>query len=362
MLRSVVRAALGVAALGVALTSPLHAQLQLPEGVTIRLSGQLHVQFNTTSRDSALGTALPESEFLIRRARVALDIRLSDLLSARLDPDFSGGTVEVRDAYARLTLGDPFRVTVGQFKRPFDVFELTSSSRLLVVERSGDVRGVTACGQIGRVCTFSALTEGLLFADRDVGVMVDGGVAADRLRYAVALTNGRPTGATEDNTNKSVTGRVTVRPVADIAVGVNAARKDYTHLTSGDEQFAFGWGADLEVGDFDAGPHVFAGVVGGDNWLAPTGPTTVATFLTAQVIASYRVPLPGAVVNGVQPVLRVSWADPDTDIADDGGWLVTPGLILHLGGRTSLHGNVDIWKPQLGNTEYSIKSQVFLYF
>jgi hypothetical protein len=50
--------AVGLAAV---VPAPLPAQLRLPDGVTGRLSGRLHVQFNTTSVDSAGGEALPAS-------------------------------------------------------------------------------------------------------------------------------------------------------------------------------------------------------------------------------------------------------------------------------------------------------------
>ena len=61
------------------------------------------------------------------------------------------------DAYVRLTFGSGFRATIGQFKRPFDVFELTSSTQTLVIERAGGVDGVSACaGPGGRPMTGAA--------------------------------------------------------------------------------------------------------------------------------------------------------------------------------------------------------------
>lgn len=364
MVRSIVRGAGAAVVTGaMCIATPATAQLRLPDGISGRLSGRLHVQFNTTSVDEVNGTPLASSEFLIRRARLTFDVTFNDLVSARIEPDYgTGGTFNLKDAYVRLTFDPALRATLGQFKRPFDLFELTSSSQILVVERAGGIRGVDGCGPLGTVCSLSALTEDLELSDRDLGVMVDGTLPGGRVRYAASLTNGQGLNARETNGNKSYTGRVSVTLVRDVVVGVNAARKDYVHPTSGAERFVTGWGADVEIGNFTRGVHVQAGVVGGGNWTIGTTAEAVATFLAAQAIATYKIPLAHKYLRAVEPVARASWGDPDTDAPDDGGWLLTPGLILHFGGRTSLHANVDVWRPQEGDTEYSFKSQMFFYF
>jgi hypothetical protein len=362
-----IRTSLGAAAclLGLASAIPaeLPAQVRLPEGVTVRLSGRLHMQLNTTSVDSADGEALPQSEMLIRRARLTFDVSLNDLLSARIEPDYgTGGSFSLRDAWVRFTFDPAVRATVGQFKRPFDVFELTSSSQILVVERAGGIRGVNGCGALGAVCSLSTLTEDLEYADRDLGLLVDGALPGDRVRYAVAVTNGAGLNTRETNGNKQFTARLSVTPVRGVAVSVNGARKDYLHPTSGVDRFTTGWGADVELGDFTDGPHVQAGVVGGGNWTIGTSDTEVASFLAWQVIATYKAPLGHRYLRAIEPVARMSWGDPDTDVADDGGWLATPGIIVHFGGRTSWHANLDWWLPQTGPDEVSFKTQLFFYF
>jgi hypothetical protein len=54
--------------------------------------------------------------------------------------------------------------------------------------------------------------------------------------------------------------------------------------------------------------------------------------------------------------------DPDIAHDDDGGAVVTPGLMFYLGGKNKIGANVDIYSPQSGNTECSFKVQMFLYF
>ena len=85
-------------------------------------------------------------------------------------------------------------------------------------------------------------------------------------------------------------------------------------------------------------------------------------FLTGQVIAAYRRPLSGRRISGVEPVARASWADPNRSAARDDGWLLTPGVILHLRGQSMVYVNVDVWLPKAGTTEYALVSQVSVNF
>jgi hypothetical protein len=350
-------------------TGTAAAQLQLPDGVSVRLSAMMQTQFNTTSVDSAGGAAVPATEMLVRRARLTFDLTVGPLLSARLEPDYYGfsslggtGLFTLRDAWVRATFGSGLRATLGQFKRPFDLFQLAAASQLLVVERTGAIRGVQACGGLATVCSYSGLAAGLLYADRDVGLMLDGDLTAGRIHYAAAVTNGRAMNLRETNSNKSYTGRVAVRPWKDVAVGVNLGRHDYVHPTSGSQSFATGWGADVEVGDYAGGVHAQAGVIGGDDWQLATGPDAVARFLGMQGILAYKVPVRHKWVSSIEPVARASWGDPDTSVEGDDGWLLTPAVNVYLGGRNMLLTDLDVWAPSVGRTQYSFKTQLNFYF
>lgn len=353
-----------VLALGLPATPVVAQQVSVADGISVKMSGRLHVQFNTTSVDSLDGAPLFANEILIRRARLTFDIKFNDLLTARVEPDYSvilgAGLFSLRDAYVRATFGPEFRATLGQFKRPFDVFELTSSSQILVIERTGAIRGVR-CGELSATCSLSTLSAGLLYSDRDVGIMLDGEVGG-RLRYAAALTNGQLQNVRETNSGKSVTGRVALLPLKDVVIAGNVAYKDYLHPNTDAPAHAVAWGADVEVGNFTRGLHIQTGVIGGDNWRVAIGDTAVARFLTGQLIATYKAPLSHRWIKGLEPVVRASWTDPVRSQADDDGWLVTPGVILHFGGRTMLHTNLDVWVPTVGDTEYAFRTQMNFYF
>ena len=76
-----------------------------------------------------------------------------------------------------------------------------------------------------------------------------------------------------------------------------------------------------------------------------------------------RLPLHGDPrYSAVEPIARISWADPDTNTDDDEGIVLTPGIALHLTGRNMLVANVDVWSPSTGDTEWSFKFQSFLHF
>jgi len=369
------RRSVGCAGLGALIAwlvaSPAAAQqISLGDSLQVRLSGRVHIQFSSTSVDSAGAQAVPTTEFIIRRARLSFDMRVNGLLSARLEPDYStsngSGRFNLRDAWVRLTFGPGLRATLGHFKRPFDLFQLASTTQLVVAERMGQVRGVRACGPLFLVCSYSSLAAGLQYADRDLGLLLDGDAVPRRVRYAVSLTNGEAPFSLETSSGKQLTGRLSAVPASGVTVSVNASAKDYRHPLTAVPAHAVGWGADLEVGDYDGGPHLQAGVIGGDNWrtarLAPLDTADVVAFLAGQMIATWRLPLAGRWVSDIEPLARVSWADPNRTLARDEAWLVTPGVVVHLRPRSMFFVNVDVWLPRAGDTEYALVSQMSVNF
>ena len=149
---------------------------------SLRIGGRLHGQYQGSSVDGAV------NDFFIRRARVIVDGTFSDFLVGRVQADFAPGATALQDAYVRMNLDPAFRISVGQFKRAFDLFELSSSTDLAIVERSGKIRGYSTCNGVGSVCSFSRLTESLGFAGRDVGIKIDG--SSGTISYQATFTNG----------------------------------------------------------------------------------------------------------------------------------------------------------------------------
>ncbi len=327
----------------------------------LTVTGRVHLQWNTTSIADEIS-----NEFLIRRARITADLDINDWISGKVQPDFGEGGISLKDAYLRLTFDPGFRATFGQFKRPFDLFELTSSTQIQVVERAGGIRGVDTCSGPGGVCSYSRFTEKLEYSDRDIGVMIDGTPGGGQVKYMVAVTNGAGANSEEENDAKSFSGRLEVTPVEDLVIAGNIGIHDYINesaATGPEDEYAIAFGGDVEYGNFNEGLHVLAGVTAGDNWSNLDAQGDPTTFVTAQGIVSFKIRVENArFLEAVEPVGRVSWGEPDNDVSDDEGFLFTPGLMLFFSGRNKLGINVDIYSPSEGDTEYSVKVQSYLHF
>ncbi|MBI4513781.1 MAG: hypothetical protein HY702_06685 [Gemmatimonadetes bacterium] len=356
-------------ALVLPLLTASQSRAQGNEGVKIRaraleitISGRMHEQFNTTSV-----TSEPGSEFLIRRARPELGVKVNDFVEGALSVDFGEGELDLKDAYVRLNFDPALQITFGQFKRPFDLFELTSSTQILVIERTGKIRGA-------EVSSLSRFTERLRYSDRDVGVQITGHDRRGLLHWAAALTNGEGANREDEDGEKALVGRLGVSPLKELAVWGGISTTPYaTEETaagepdpSGDHTRAVAFQVDGEWGNFDHGPHVQAGIAWGDNWRAIEGTDADApAFVTWQVIGTYKFPVrKNRFVQALEPVFRISQGDPDTDVEDDGGVLLTPGFVVYFAGRNKIAFNYDVWVPQGEDldTESSFKAQAYLHF
>jgi hypothetical protein len=336
-------------------STPALLQAQAAEGRAsdIEIGGRLQTQYAASSVD---GT---DADFFFRRARVLVDFGLTDQLEGRVQTEFEGGEAQLKDAYLRLTLSPAFRVSVGQFKRAFDLFELSSSTDLSIIERDGRVDGVSGCAGVGGLCSYSRLTEKLAFADRDQGIKVDG--HQGRVSWLATVTNGTGANTPDENGAKSFSGRLSLSLSDKVTVSGNLASHDYLGLDDQTER-ANAWAADVEYGGWRDGLHLEAAVTGGDNWKALYDSGDAPVFFAFQGMASVFLPTSSDLFTAVEPVARLSVADPDTGMDDDGGLVFTPGLMFYFVGKNKVGLNVDVWSPQAGDTEYSLKLQTFLYF
>jgi hypothetical protein len=320
---------------------------------TIRFGGRMHAQYSASSASSSI------DDFFFRRVRLIADIDVTDFFSARVQPDFAGGKALLQDAYVRLNFSDNLRISMGQFKRAFDLFELSSSTDLSIIERDGRVEGLSGCTGVSGVCSYSRLTEKLEYAARDQGIRLE--ASGGSLSFLATMTNGTGINVDDENGSKSYAGRLTLAATANIRVSGQYHLHDYAAPAGGNE-YAGAWSVDVEVGTWRDGLHVQAAVTGGDNWKALDPSGDAAPFTAFQAVVSYYIPVEGSRFIGVEPLGRVSYADPDGDTDDDGAFIFTPGLMAYIQGRTKLGVNLDVFSPQTGNTEYSFKAQAFLYF
>lgn len=347
MRRSILAAVAAVMVLAPSVEAQISAR-----SAEIRIGGRLHQQFDASSVD---GEA---SNFFTRRARLIVDGTFNDFISGRVQADFAG-TAKLVDAYIRMNFSPEFRVSFGQFKRSFDIFELASSTDLSLIERTGKVTGYDMCTGVGSICSYSRLTEALGYADRDSGIRVDG--SSGTFSYQATLTNGTKLNSSDENDGKTFAGRVSLMAAENVQVSANAAVKDY--LDPADEtQHAVAFGGDVQVGTWRDGLLVQGSVVSGDNWMSLDGADNPGGFVTSQVAVSFYFPVDGDRIAGIEPIGRISVADPDDGIDDDGGLLITPGFMIYFMGKNKIGFNYDYYSPATGDSVSGFRFGTFLYF
>ena len=338
------------------LPGALAAQMEISaRDAPVRFGGRLHSQFATSS--AAGGKS---ADFFTRRARFTIDVRVSPLLDARIQPDFGGGKLDLKDAYFRLSFDRALRLSMGQFKRAFDVFELNSSTEMVVVERTGRIDGVDECAGPGGVCSLSRFTEKLGYSDRDVGVKADGSIGG-RVGYMVTLTNGTGGSGPDENSGKSLAARLSLRLASSVELSGNVSRRDYVDVDGGTAA-ATAYGGDLKIGGFRDGSHLQVGVVRGANWRHPSSSGQMARFLAWQAVASRYFPLEDSPLAAIEPMVRLGGGDPDLDANLDAGLIVTPGLFVYVKSRNRIGANLDVYDSGSGARSHSFKLQTYLYY
>ena len=122
------------------------------------------------------------------------------------------------------------------------------------------------------------------------------------------------------------------------------------------------YGAEVEIGTWRNGPHLVVNALRGRNWKL----SDEATFRAFQMMGFWYRALPeGAPVAGVEPMLRVSWADTDGEDPTGGrvaGRVVTPGFMVYLNGRNGLATNLDLYSATKFGNHWSLKVQAFMFF
>lgn len=177
----------------------------------------------------------------------------------------------------------------------------------------------------------------------------------------MTLTNGTGVGTPDENDGKSVSGRASVDATDNIVVSGHIGVHDYLDPTM-ETAHAVAWGGDIEIGTWRDGLLVQAAFAGGDNWRALGVGGAPGQFLAAQAIASYYHTVDGGRLVGIEPLARVSIADPNGSLNQDGGTLVTPGVMFYLMGKNKIGINLDYYVPRTGDSEFSFRVGTFLYF
>jgi hypothetical protein len=343
-----------------------HGRLQL-QGWSSSCSGFVPGLPGNDPNTACQAGASPFDMFL-RRARGSITAGLFDFLDVKLQLDFSGfDDVAIKDGFARLKFFPALNVRFGNMKRPFDGFQLTSSSQMIIIERDLDIPGISSL----RSLSLDELTTRFRASDRDVGIELSGEVAGGRVSYWVGYFAGQQIqDALDTLPNADSRGQWIARAQANLQVGempldiaVAGAVTDRPFVTDDGVTFTGKYFTNLEfwlqLGGFNEGLLVQGGYVYGQNpFMNREGdlldflPTDeFARAQTFQVNTGWRfITRPkdyqGSIakrpVEAIQPVFRVTWADANTDIARDDNWGITPGVQIFFYGRNKLALNWDL--------------------
>lgn len=319
------------------------AQRQFTTGeYQFRLEGIVHAQFAAGSAEGDRAT-----DWNIRRARLDFRATAWDRVSGRFQPEFKNGSPELKDAWLRFDAARALRVSVGRFKRAFDIFELNSSSEMVVVERAGrTLYDEHKCPRSKYYCSLSGFAAGLEYSARGDGIKLDGDVTS-RLSYMVTLTDGAGLDWSDGTAGSSAAIRVSAELAPKVALAFNASRRGFV-LDDDSHGHAAAWGADLDIGAFRDGTHFQAALIGGGNWrLAENAGDEVPRFLSAQAVLSHYVPLQSEWLAAVEPMARASWGDPRRGGGAGGAFLGTVGAFFYVTSKNRLGANLDIYRTPL---------------
>lgn len=100
--------------------------------VEINPRGRVHIDYAVHDEDNSdLGDG-----FRARRARIGLSGKIDDDWSFQIEYDFAENGSSANDVYLRYTGLGQGSITIGHFKVPFGLEELTSSNNITLIERS----------------------------------------------------------------------------------------------------------------------------------------------------------------------------------------------------------------------------------
>jgi hypothetical protein len=330
----------------------------------VEISGRVQQQFYSYDNDAYAESVGPRSNFFIRRARIEAGGKITERIAFYIQPSFEGGRslaadatcdlvtipagggtfepncgisgrsgVRLRDAWIELSARPESAATnvflrVGQEKRPFSRYELTSSRNLPSIERGAGE------GLPGRASNDLFEDAGYLSTDVGASVRVEHTLGGPRKAVLTAgIYNGQGESLDDVNDRKSYGARATVGVTGKLDLGGSWFRHD--GIVGGDSSFtntAFGldaqWG---EVGD--PGPFLLAEFSSGED--ASSARRSMRGF---QAVAAFHLRMPGRApwLYAIEPAIRFDVADPDTDADADQVRTVTGVLGLYLSSRAQL--------------------------
>ena len=321
-------------------------------GSDITLDGRVQTLFDTSSGDS-----VAPSQIRMRRVWLGATVVLNPLVTGKVQADFAGNRVTLKDAYVKLTISPAFQLLAGNAYRPFSRLGAgTSDIRILPIERGLSIRGVGGMEE-------QAFVTSLNYTERDIGLQVMGAPKGPLgIQYAAGVFNGPLAGQVGPQDSYQYVGRVSVTPMKELSVGAGFSSRDFAQALPGssrpDLRRGTAWEGDLEIGGFEPGFHLLA-----EAAVGAADPFTSSDFRGASAWLAYRTPPVATGVSALEPTFRASAGDLDGVLQPMGGTLLTPGFNLYFGGNNRLMLNLDLWNPAgSAASQHSFKAMAQMAF
>jgi hypothetical protein len=365
-------------------SKPAEAQTIDAGDLKLKMIGRVQTQFSTTSVDEAelvaAGrpplTAIPSSMFEIRRIRFGAEVEYQKWLTGKIETELAMARLQIRDAFMNMGFDPRLQLRVGQFKKPFSMLQLYSSSMWPVIERGVRIRGLgesliyhdslaggTRVLQTNRGITLAEgqdLLDNFLYQNYDLGAALHGRIG--NFGYTAGVFNGAGFDRPDDTNGKSYAGRIIYKlPMTFPVVLGSAISYRETRVSSNPIRTTDGtaYEVDIEAGAFRRpGPHLLGEVVLADNLN-----DTTTTFWGAQGILSWFKPIEGSRIEGLEFAGRVSYGDPRRNTDGDEGLLITPGFNIYFSGRNRLMFNWDFFNVgDRFEDANALRTQAQIYF
>jgi phosphate-selective porin len=152
------------------------------------------------------------NEFRIRRARLSLRGEIHKNIRYKLQVDAVKSPV-LLDAEVEIHFNPQLRLRFGQFKVPFSLENLTSSSALDTINRSQTVENLCPGRDIRA-------------AGRDIGVSLNGRFSG--IEYSIGIFNGSGINKADTNDRKDIAARLVFYPVSSLVLGLSHYRGGYS--------------------------------------------------------------------------------------------------------------------------------------
>jgi hypothetical protein len=313
-----------LAALGILLVCAPSSAWEL-EG--LRLRGRLIGAYELRDEEGKVGRWT--DTFSLQNARLDGRWEVIDDLRLVLEVELADG-ISIRDAYARYQVHKAFRLTLGNFKKPFSRLRLDSPWELLIPRRGLLDQEVIGDGPYGG------------FGGRDIGLMASGSVGKEvKFKYFAGVFDGRSLNRAfyrdlddpdaPNTSHRDYVARLQLRPVKGLILAASYDYKRAGILLAPGEELEH-W---FNLVGFDlrwslAGFRIQLEGAWGDNPRAVKG----RRLLGGHATAAYRIRLSDLLV--LTPAFMGEILDPDDELAGGRAVRLAGALTLGIGAYAAL--------------------------